>query len=275
MLHCDFETSLYDELIVPLLHRMSNLEKLDLALIVSRKQTIIDGNDLKLNIMNSMPLLNKFTFDIRSVTRFYNELNCPSNQSIQETFKDFKNEQIISSIDYFKEREYSQCHIYSYPYRLKIYKNITNNFPGGILQCVREISLYDERSFEHEFFFQIAQSFPFLKRLTLINRKAQNNKQLRKSKNQNLSIIQYPYLVDLHLHQAQKDYHEQFLFDNRTCLPNNVHVTMDYRLARKVTRNFRRITTRSNCEKMSFVVFSYPSKFPDHLKDYFPHAEIV
>jgi hypothetical protein len=256
---------------------MSNLEKLDLALIVSTKKTLIDGNNLKLNIMNYMPLLNKFTFNICSSTRFYNKFNLPSNEYIQETFKDFKNKQIISSIDYFKERGYSQCHIYSYPYQLKNYNDITNNFPGGIFECVRQISLFDEHPFEQEFFFQIAQSFPFLEKLTLINQKPQNNKQLRKSKNrnQNLSIIQYPYLLELDISEAQKDYHEQFLFDTKTCLPNNVCVSMNYRLAKKVTRNFRRITARSNCTKMRFVAFFQKSKFPDHLKDYFPHAKIV
>ncbi|CAF3955896.1 unnamed protein product, partial [Rotaria sp. Silwood1] len=238
----------------PLLHRMSNLEKLDLALIVLTKQTLIDGNNLNL----------------------YTKFNLPSNEYIQETFKDFKNKQIISSIDYFKEKEYSQCHIYSYPYQLIYYNNITNNFPGGIFECVCEISLFDEHSFEHEFFFQISQSFPFLKKLTLINQKPQNNKQLRKSKsqNQNLSIIQYPYLLKLNISKAHKDYHEQFLFDNKTCLPNNVRVSMNYRLVKKVTRNFRRITTRSNCAKMNFVIFIQKSKFPDHLQDYFPYAQI-
>ncbi|CAF4066895.1 unnamed protein product [Rotaria sordida] len=247
-LHCYIDTSFYDELILPLLHRMSNLEKLDLVLIVWTKKALIDGNNLKLNIINYMPLLNKFTFNIHSKTRFYTKFNLPSNEYIQETFKDFKNKQIISSIDYFKEKEYSQCHIYSYPYQLIYYNNITNNFPGGIFECVREISLFDERSFEHEFFFQISQSFPFLKKLTLINKKPQNNKHLRKSKNQNqnLSIIQYPYLLKLDISEAHKDYHEQFLFDNKTCLPDNIRVIMNYQLLKKVTRNFRRITTRTD-----------------------------
>ena len=56
----------YDELIVPLLHRMLNLEKLSLYLVTSVRKTFIDGNDLKKNIINHMPRLNKFTFNIRS-----------------------------------------------------------------------------------------------------------------------------------------------------------------------------------------------------------------
>ncbi|CAM2701561.1 unnamed protein product [Rotaria socialis] len=44
----------YDELIVPLLHRMLNLEKLDLQLEVYRKKGFIGEHDLKENIINYM-----------------------------------------------------------------------------------------------------------------------------------------------------------------------------------------------------------------------------
>jgi hypothetical protein len=33
--------------------------------------------------------------------------------------------------------------------------------------------------------------------------------------------------------------------------------------------------TRSNCAKMIFVCFGHVSKYPEHLKDYFPHAKII
>jgi hypothetical protein len=102
------DTNYYDESILSLLHRMSNLEKLDLCLLLYREgKTFIDGNDLKLNIINHMPLLNKFTFNIRSTTHFYNQINLPSNEYIQQTFKDFENQQIISSIDYFPDEKKS------------------------------------------------------------------------------------------------------------------------------------------------------------------------
>ncbi|CAF3862119.1 unnamed protein product [Rotaria magnacalcarata] len=222
-LFCDNTTDGYYQLILPLLHRMSNLEELDLSLLVWTDNTFIDGNNLKFNIIHHMPLLKRFTFNIHSSTHFYNQDNLPSNEYIQETLKNFENKQIISSIDYFHENKYS-----------------------GMFNSVRRVSLFDERSFEHEFFLRITQSFPFMEKLILINNKRQNNKQFRKSKNinQDLSIIEYPYLIELDLSKAQKDYYEQFLFDIKTCLPNNIRVNMDYRLVKKVTRNFRRPTTR-------------------------------
>jgi hypothetical protein len=179
------DTEAYDELIVPLLDRMSNLEKLDACLTNSRDNRFIDGYDLKKDIINHMPRLNKFIFNIRSIILYHNQIDLPSNEDIQYTFRDFKDDHIISCVDYFSAAEEGHCHIYSYPYKLKSYEKITNNFPGGLFKCVREVSLFDERPFEYEFFLRITQSFLLLENLSVINEKSQNNKQYRKSKNDN------------------------------------------------------------------------------------------
>ncbi len=67
-------------------------------------------------------------------------------------------------------------HIYTYPYTMTTYENIANNFPGGLFPCVSFVSLYDEHPFEHDFSIRIAQSFPFMTSLTIINRYAQKDK---------------------------------------------------------------------------------------------------
>ena len=85
----------YDELILPLLHRMFNFEKLDLYFTVYGKNTFIDGNDLKKNIINHMPRLNKFLFNIYSTIRFNNQTDLLSNEDIQCTFRDSKDDKII------------------------------------------------------------------------------------------------------------------------------------------------------------------------------------
>ncbi|CAF3969789.1 unnamed protein product, partial [Rotaria sp. Silwood1] len=79
----------------------------------------------------------------------------------------------------------------SYPDRMNYCDHISNNFPGGLFKNVHTVSLFDERPFEYEFFLQIAQSFPFMKELTVTNEKPQKNKLYRKSENDNqdLSII--------------------------------------------------------------------------------------
>jgi len=100
--------------------------------------------------------LNEFTFKFRSSIRHRNQIHQPSNEDIQHTFKDYTNNEIISCVDYFEESKYCQCDIYSYQYQLKYYDNITNNFLGELFKNVRAISLFDEYSFKHEFFLQIA-----------------------------------------------------------------------------------------------------------------------
>ncbi len=167
---------------------------------------------------------------------------------------------------------YSQCHFYSYSYpsELTIYELITNNFPGGIFQKVRRVSLQDERPFEHEFFFRISQSFPFMERLVVSNKKPQKKQTI--SKITKSRFIKYPYLIELDLYHAHKDYYKQFLFDDRSCLPKNISVYMDYRFAKKVTQNFTSNAARNNCAKIVFIAFLNKSKFPDHIKDYFLRA---
>ncbi|CAF1179457.1 unnamed protein product [Rotaria sordida] len=276
-LSCNNDIYDYDELILPLLHRMLNLIKLYLYLLICNRETFIDGNEMKINIINHMPYLNTFIFNIYSYIYFNDQINLLSNEDIQKTFKNFKYNKIISCVDYFPKVEIGQCHIYSYPYQLEHYDAITNNFSGGLFTCVRRILLFDERSFEHEFFIQISQSFPFLEKLTVVNQKQQNNKSFRTSKNvnQNLSIIHYPHLNELDLTAVHIDYIKQFLFDTKTCLPNNVFLLIDYQLMKKVTRNFRRNTTRSNCNKLNTILFYRKLTFPEHFKDYFLHTNIL
>ncbi|CAF3293799.1 unnamed protein product [Rotaria sp. Silwood2] len=78
---------------------------------------------------------------------------------------------------------------------------ITNNFPDGLFKYVREVTLFDECSFEHEFFIRIVQSFPFVKKFNLITKKSPNDQQYYKSINENqyMSIIEYSYFTELYI----------------------------------------------------------------------------
>ncbi|CAF3364107.1 unnamed protein product [Rotaria sp. Silwood1] len=203
-----------------------------------------------------------------------NQIYLPSKEDIQHTFKDFKDDQVISYIDYFQKEQYSLCHIYSYSFKLKYYHTITNNFPGGLFKYVHELLFYDERPFEHEFFLQSAQWFPFIKHLSIKNSKPQNNKLCKESKNgnQDFSIIKFPHLISLTLYLAHDDYIEEFLIDTRTCLPNNaVHLNIFYHQLKRVTHHFTRDTTRINCAKLNSLCFG-GRRLPKYAKDYFPHV---
>ncbi|CAF4372851.1 unnamed protein product, partial [Adineta steineri] len=64
-----------------------------------------------------MSQLKKFSFSISSEIHLGNEINLPSNDDIQNTFKDFKDNEIVSYVDNFPMSKHIECRIYSYPYR--------------------------------------------------------------------------------------------------------------------------------------------------------------
>ncbi|CAF1132867.1 unnamed protein product [Adineta steineri] len=233
---CGMSTDYYDELIVPFLQRMSNLEKLSLNLIVCAKSKFVDGIELKQNIINHMARLKRLEFCISSSISLRNQIYLQSKQDIQDTFKDFKDDEIISYVDYFQEK-YTRCHIYLYPEQLKYYGTLTNNFPGE-------------------------------------NSKPQNNKLCRESQNgiQDFAIINYPYLTTLTLYGAHDDYIEEFLVDTKICLPNNLlHINIYYEQLKRVTHNFTRDATRNNCAKLNSL-FLNGRRYPKHAKNYFPNV---
>ncbi|CAF5163105.1 unnamed protein product, partial [Rotaria magnacalcarata] len=133
VLSCAWEISRYEECLLPLIYRMSNIEKLGLYLTIDVNDKFIDGNDLKKNVINRLPQLSVFTFDIRSLM-FIDQINLPSKKDIEESFRDFQYTKIISYVDYFLEKKTGQCHVFSYPSEMPYYQKITNNFPDGLYQ---------------------------------------------------------------------------------------------------------------------------------------------
>jgi hypothetical protein len=120
---------------------------------------------------------------------------------------------------------------------MKYYDDITNHFPGEFYPYVRVVSLYDEYPFEHQFFIRIKQSFPFMKKLTLINRHVQNHKQSYKSMNDNL-------------------------------------LGVDFKSLEKVTHHFTKDDTRINCAKINEIYLFGNVKHSKSLHNYFPFAKI-
>ncbi|CAF1286725.1 unnamed protein product [Rotaria sordida] len=212
------ETYVYDEVVVPNLRRMSNLEKLSLHLVIECKVRFIDGTNLKKNIIIHMPNLNEFTFNIRSIISINDHTYLLSNEYIQRTLTNLTDHQVISCVDYFPSNKTGQCHFYTYPHTMLHYDNITNNFPGGLFEHVRSATLFDESPFEHTFFIRIAQAFPFLNELIVSNCTAQNEKLNNDS--EYFPIIKYPHLTILRLIKIHDDYAEELLLDIKTCFSN-------------------------------------------------------
>jgi hypothetical protein len=255
---------------------MTNLEMLALYFVTSNcRRTFIDGNNLRKNITNHMPRLNQFIFNIRSIIHLTDLMYFPSNEDIHRTFTSFKDYQVISQVDYFSKWEYGQCHIYSCPYTLTHYDNVTNNFPGGLFNNVQKVELFDERPFEHEFFIRICQAFPFLKCITIHNLEAQNFKQEQQSDDytQKCLVIEYSHLTKLHLLRVHDDYAEQFLFNTKTCLSNYIQLIVDYEQLKRVTQNFTRNATQNNSLKIKRLFLHSFLQLPKHYQNYFPHLE--
>ncbi|CAM2712079.1 unnamed protein product [Rotaria socialis] len=276
VLSCAWEVTRYEECLLPLIYRMSNIEKLGLYLTIYVNDKFIDGNDLKKNVINRLPQLNLFTFDIRSLMFINNQINLPSKKDIEESFRDFQYTKIISYVDYFREKKTGQCHVFSYPSEMPYYQKITNNFPDGLYRYVRFISLYDEYPFEHEFFIKISQSIPFMERLSLINHQSQIHKQSYKLINHNFNstIAKYNYLITLDIEEIHDDYIEEFLFNTKTYFHNNIVISINYKSLERVTRNFTRDVTRINCAKINEIFLSGEKRYFNSLRDYFPCARI-
>ena len=255
---------------------MSNLEQLSLYLRINWGARFLDGNDLKENILNRMSRLNHFEFYIRSSMFIRNQMYLPSTKDIQRTFIHFPVHPIISYVDYFLKAKESQCHIYSYPSRVKYCEYITNNFPGGLFTNVRHMALYDEHPFEHDFFVRIQKSFPFIERLAVYNHKPQNCKQSYQSNSdQSLDVIKYSLLNALNIIHAHDNYIEQFLFDTRTDLQNDIILHIKYDSLERVTDNFTRDLTRRNCGKIKTLRLDGEKKSLNRLEEYFPNAKIT
>lgn len=232
----------YDELVLPLIIRMTNLEKLILNIDVYRSQ-LIDGNHLEKELIHHLTKLKQFLFHIHSIVSLRHVVYMPSNEDIQYSFRNFKDHPVISYVDYFPERNRYHSHMYSYSLisTLTYYNDISNHFSGGLFKSVRQISLYDERPFEHCFFLRIAQSFPFLEELTLHNKKPQKNE------NQEWSTIEYSHLTKLDLVRVDESYVEQFLLNTKTTFLNDVEIYVAYESVRNITHQF---TKRCNADKL-------------------------
>ncbi|CAF4558981.1 unnamed protein product [Rotaria sp. Silwood2] len=143
---------------------------------------------------------------------------------------------------------------------------------SGLFKCVREVSLFDDRPFEHEFFVRIAQAFPLLKKLSMINLTPQNQK--AKNNNEYLSIIEYPHLIELDFLDVSDDYLEQFLVNTKTFLIDNICIYAYYESLKRVTNNFRRAATRFNSAKVNSLRIYGQFQLSKRLIKYFPNAKI-
>jgi len=246
---------------------MLQLEKLTLSLIARDRTSFIDGNQLYNDIICKLSHLHTFIFDI--VTE-----NVPIDKELLPTSDDVRRALIQRGyhvdcyIDYYIGDK-GRCHIYSLPFTMEQMHIVTNNFPGGLFMSVRKLCVNDSlRPFEHDFFAHISRAFPLLNRLSIYNLNGQRKKLIDE---QASSIIEFSYLLELHLTWAHIDYIQQFLFQSNTSLPclNKLHAQYEDLIT--VTENFTSDAARANCAKLKHIIFDLiPVVYSENFYDYFP-----
>ena len=215
--------------------------------------------------------LSQLTFDIRSIMKMNNQTILPSKEDIQKTFESLQYTEIKSYINHFQNRNEYQCHVYTYPSQMSFYHYLSNQFPGGYYPYVSIVSLYDEYPFEHQFFLQLVQSFPFIEKLVLSNNQSQQCKHSCQSKNANyhFSVVKYAHVIELHLNSINDDYIEEFLCDTKTSFRNNIRLHIPVNALSRVTKHFTRNDTRKNCAKVDSL-FSWTDWTPSKsFEEYF------
>jgi hypothetical protein len=246
----------FDNKVVPLLRRMSNMEKLTLSFRVRRRTSFIDGTYLINEVLSHVSRLHTFMFDIVSETTTINAHFNPSRDDIRRTFIEGRHD-VDCYIDYFTD-EIGRCHVYSLPFTMERIHHITSRFPGGMFINVRVLRVFDIlRSFENTFFVKISRSFPLLSSLIVSNtiERIEKPSWLWKKSKEASSITEFSHLVELILDNVHIDYVEQFLSSSNTRLPclNTLHVKYEHLVT--VTNNFTRNATRINCAKLKRIIF--------------------
>lgn len=253
-LTCHSHINTYDNRVLPLIRRLSNLEELTLCLTVRNRNHVIDGDHLQNEILHDLPLLHRLIFDIRSWSTATNDLAQPlSNDDIQQTFTNIGYRDVGCSIRHCHEN-HILCHVFSLPFTFDYLQCITNNFPRVIFAHVLYLSVCDTLPFEHEFFLRIAQAFPLLRHLTVSNSTPQVSTSQQTADQQSWTMATYPHLSYLSVMCSDITYAEQFLLETRTQLPCLTELRIELEKLKLVTEHFTRDATRRNCAAVKELI---------------------
>ena len=112
----------YDNSVVPLLHRMSSLEKLIISLSIQNRTSFIDRIHLNNEIQSRMPYLSTFIFNILTYNVQFFEDDRPSSDDIRHTF--IEGTSFDCYVDY-NLRGQGRCHSIAFNSFLWYYKQFS------------------------------------------------------------------------------------------------------------------------------------------------------
>ncbi|CAF3345339.1 unnamed protein product [Rotaria socialis] len=243
-LKCYYEIKQYDSKILPLIRRMPKLEELTLNIMIENRTKFVEGIQINNQSLAYMPQICKFTFYISSKIEQHHLVSYLSNEDIHKTFNNIGYVQVACILN----NSYSgaTCHMFSLPFAFDSLRLIGKKFTPIVFSHVINLEVHDIASIKHDFFLRVARFFPLFKPFHIINFTSQshisNDYQLD-------SIVEYPYLISLHLGKSHIDYMEQFLNETKTRLPRLTELMIDYDQLTIVTgrtgRNTRSTRTRT------------------------------
>jgi hypothetical protein len=262
----------YENLFLPVLQRLSNVEYLILLLAIefetNTSKHFIDGFDLDKDIILYMPHLCQFDFHIRSI------LPNASHVEIDTIRQSFMKQQrsVDCTIDYF-DGGHGQCQIYSLPFKGTRLDFISNRFPlfdtNKTFSMITKLLLFDDiQPFENDFFERISQALPHLKTLDIINYFEQQEK-IETIKN----YVVFTHLTTLILFDIHFDYAEQLLY--RSYLPSLVELAINNNILLKIIAQDQQ-QAKDNCSRVRTLRTSDPFNHSiDTLTNFFPPNSFV
>ncbi|CAF4029928.1 unnamed protein product [Rotaria sordida] len=263
-LKCYHSIDQYDDKILPLLHRMSCLEKLTLYIRINNRNTFIDDTHLQNEIFLHMPRLHSFTFYICTYIDNVNSIHYLPYENIRQ--------HVAKIVNYINTHKVV-CSIFSLPFAFDRLEAIGNIFPKTVFKYVTYLLVEDIVPFNHEFFIRVGRAFPLLNIFRVINEESQSCCDLNtfsSDNNRSNPIAEYPHLTVLDLRNAHFGYVEQFLNETKTYLPCLTELTVFYTNLRIATKNFTREETRRNCAKVKQLFMVIPLVHSKDFYLYFP-----
>ncbi|CAF4161791.1 unnamed protein product [Rotaria sordida] len=271
-LTCYYETNAYDNQVIPLLRRMTHLEKLTLYIRIDDRSRFVDGTNLHKNILIHMPRLDTFTFYISTDIQFDDSVDHLSDNDIQQTFTNIGYHKIACSVNYYYRKYRAVCHVFSLPFTFNRLEKISNKFPNIIFNTVTYLLVGDIIPFKYEFFIRISKAFPSLKYFSIINITSPllNFDSYTADNIDSCSSIQYLNLTSLTVNYVDNYYIEQFLLDTKTYAPHLTEIKVYFNQLKTVTENFTRDATRYNCRNIKRLIFEKTINYSKELYLYFP-----
>ena len=263
-----------ERLIHSLIRPMISLEELSLRLYVIDGSTVIDSTYLNREVLSCLPHLRTCNVDIACYASSLSEVLEQHTEEIQYVSYNGKSHPVL----YHTAQQQHRCvhsRVFSIPFAFDSIELISSRIPAGLFTNVRRVSFSEHSgSYEHEFFVQMAISFPRLTHLTVLDFRLQEEKRIRETNTtgSTASAIEFNHLTDLFLIGKYGDYAEQLLVETTTLLPRLTNLTIDYEALFVVTENFTRDATRRNCINIEHLVLDKPFVYSKEMCLYFPRA---